>query len=83
MVQKIAMRCEFEAWLRHATTEKLSLLTSIFLIREGQGIERRGMGFAFHQLCPTAPTVIGLWETFTFLNSDMCVNFTLCMHFHD
>ena len=40
------------------------------------GSERRGMGFAFHQLCPrysgtltpTAPTAIRLWETFTFFN---------------
>ena len=36
--------------------------------------ERRGMGSAFHQLCPrysgtlapTAPTAIKLWDTFTF-----------------
>ena len=46
----------------------------LFLIREGYGSERRGMGSTFHQLClrysgtltPTAPTAIRLWETFTF-----------------
>ena len=39
-----------------------------------KGSERRGMGSAFHQLCPrysgtltpTAPTAHRLWETFTF-----------------
>ena len=46
----------------------------LFRIREGLGSERRGMGSAFHQLCPRyigtltpiAPTAIRLWETFTF-----------------
>ena len=40
----------------------------LFRIREGQGSERRGMGSAFHQLCPrysgtltpTAPTAISI-----------------------
>ena len=64
MAQKVAVSREFEARLRHAATGKLSLSTS----------ERRGMGSAFHQLCPrysgtltpTAPTAIRLWDTFTF-----------------
>ena len=46
----------------------------LFRIREGYGSERRGMGSAFHQLCPrysgtltpTAPMANRLWETFTF-----------------
>ena len=50
----------------------------LFRIREGQGSERRGMGSAFHQLCPrysgtlipTAPTAIRLWDTFTFTMSN-------------
>ena len=41
------------------------------------------MGYAFHQLCPrcngtltpTAPTSIGLWETFTFFLNFNIVNF--------
>ena len=49
----------------------------LFRIWEGLGSERRGMGSAFHQLCPrysgtlslTVPTAIRLWETFTFFFS--------------
>ena len=45
----------------------------LFRIREGKGSEMRGMGSAFHQLCPrysgtllpTAPTAIRLWVTLT------------------
>ena len=79
MVQKVAVSREFEARLRRAATGKLSLSTqqkmgTFFRIREGLGSERRGMGSAFHQLCPrysgtltpTAPTAIRLWDTFTF-----------------
>ena len=46
----------------------------LFQTREANGSERRGMGFAFHFLCPryigtlsfTASKAIRLWETFTF-----------------
>ena len=77
MVRKMPVKSEFKAGLRHATTGKLSVNPAeneyLFRIREEQGSERRGMGSAFHQLCPrysgilspTAPT-IRLWETFTF-----------------
>ena len=49
----------------------------LFQIRESQGSKRRGMGSAFHHLCPrysgtltsTATMAIRLWETFTFLLS--------------
>ena len=54
--QKVAVRCEFEAGLRHATTGKLSVNPAVkldtFRIREGYGSEKRGMDSAFHQLCP-------------------------------
>ena len=78
MVQKIAVKREFEAGLRRATTGKLSVNPAVngylFRIRKGKGSERRGMGSAFHQLCPrysgtltpTVPMAIRLWETFTF-----------------
>ena len=57
MVQKVAIKRELEAGLRHATTGKLPSSTCLFngrtfQIREGQGYERREMGSAFHQLCP-------------------------------
>ena len=78
MVQKVAVKREFEAGLPHATTGKLSLLTqqcigTFFRNREEQASGRRGMGSAFQQLCsrysgtliPTAPTAITLWETFS------------------
>ena len=50
----------------------------LFRIREDKGRERRGMGSAFHQLCPkysgtltpTAPTAIRLWETFIFTSQE-------------
>ena len=72
MVQKVAVRREFEAGPRHATT--VNPAVNGYFFREGQGSEMRGMGSAFHQLCPiysrtlnpTAPTAIRLWETFTF-----------------
>ena len=71
MGQKFTIKCEFEAGLCHARTGKLSLSAVngyLLQIREGQGSERRGMGSAFHQLCPrysgtltpTAPTAIRL-----------------------
>ena len=79
MVQKVAVSREFEARLRHAATGKLSLSTqqkmgTFFELGKDKGSERRGMGSAFHQLCPrysrtltpTAPTAIRLWDTFTF-----------------
>ena len=78
MVQKVAINREFEAGLCNATTGKISLVNPavngyLFQIREGLGSERRGMGFAFHQLCPrysgtltpTASTAVMLWETVT------------------
>ena len=77
MVQKVAVKREFEAGLRYATTGRLCQPSSKwvpFRIREGLGSERRGMGSAFDQLCPrysgtltpTAPKAIRLWKTFTF-----------------
>ena len=79
MVQKVAISREFEARLRHAATGKLSLSTqqkmgTFFELGKDKVSERRGMGSAFHQLCPrysgtltpTAPTAIRLWDTFTF-----------------
>ena len=82
MVQKVAISRELEARLRHAATGKLSLSTqqkmgTFFELGKDKEIrigERRGMGSAFHQLCPrysgtltpTAATAIRLWEAFTF-----------------
>ena len=48
-----------------------------------EGSKWRGMGSAFHQLCPrssgtltpTAPRAIRLWETFTFLFAKVYFNF--------
>ena len=77
MVQRVAVKREFTAGLRHATTGKLSLSPSskwihFFELGKAKAAKRRGMHF--HQLCPrysgtlthTAPTAISLWETFTF-----------------
>ena len=80
MAQKVAVSHEFEARLRHAATGKLSQPSCKwvpFSNWEGLGSKRRGMGSAFHQLCPrysgtltpTARSAIRLWETFTFLIS--------------
>ena len=63
------------AMRRLENSVNLAVNEYLFRIREGSGSERRGMGSTFHQLCPrysgaltpTAPTVIRLWETFTFL----------------
>ena len=56
MVQKGAVRCEFEVGLRHATTGKFSVNPAVngylFRVNEGQGNESRGMVSTFHQLCP-------------------------------
>ena len=58
MVQKVAVSRKFEARLRHAATGKLSLSTQqkkmgiFFELGKDEGSERRGMGSAFHQLCP-------------------------------
>ena len=54
---------------------KIAAETILFyLLLSFEGSERRGLGSAFHQLCPrysgtltpTAPTAIWLWDTFTF-----------------
>ena len=74
MVKKVAVSREFGARLRHAATGKLSLSTQQKMCTFFEDSERRGMGSAFHQLCPrysgtlthTAPTAIRLWDTFTF-----------------
>ena len=78
MVQKVAVSREFEARLRHAATGKLSLSTqqkmgTFFELGKDKAAKGRGMGSAFHQLCPrysgtltpTAPTAIRLWDTCT------------------
>ena len=71
MVLKVAAKRELEAGLYHATTGKLCEPISkrvFFELGKDKGSERRGMGSAFHQLCPryngtltaTAPTAIRL-----------------------
>ena len=78
MEQKVAVKREFEAGLRHATTGKLCQPSSKWVpfSNKGRIKQRKEMvGSAFHQmyprysgtLIPTAPTAIRLWETFTFV----------------
>ena len=75
MVQKFTVKCEFEAGLRYATTGKTlsnPAANGYLCLNEEYGSERRGMGFAFHQLgpryswtlTPLPHTAIRLWETF-------------------
>ena len=78
MVQKVAVRCEFEAGLHHATTGKIlsvnPAVNGTFTESEKDKAEKGEGGRPFHQLCPRysgpltpiAPTAIRLWETFTF-----------------
>ena len=78
------VRFQFIKELCHAMNGKLSVNPAVngylLRIREGEGTERRGMGYAFHQLCQrynrtltsTAPTVIRLWKTFTLKLSCAC-----------
>ena len=51
MVQKVAVQCEFEAGLCHATTGKFFVNPAVngyfFRIRKGYGSVRRGMDTAF------------------------------------
>ena len=77
MVQKVAVKREFEACGDWKTLSVNPALNGyLFRIRAGYGSKRRGVGSAFHQLCPrysgtltpTAPTATRLWETFTFLH---------------
>ena len=77
MVQKVTVSREFEAWLRHAGTGKLSLLTqqkmgTFFELGKDKAAKGEGWAPPFIScaqcgtLTPTAPTAIRLWETFTF-----------------
>ena len=76
-VQKVAVKREFEAGLRHSTTGKLCQPSGKCVPLSNSGMIRQLMerdSSTFHQLCPrysgpltsTAPTAIRLWETFTF-----------------
>ena len=71
MVQRVAVSREFEAWLRHAATGKLSLSTQQKLgifFESGKDKAAKGISSATRYsgtLTPTAPTAIRLWETFT------------------
>ena len=75
MVQKVAVKREFEARLRHAATGKLSLSTQQLMdtfFKLGNDKERDGLRFSSAvpkmqwTLTPIAPTTTRLWETFTF-----------------
>ena len=85
MAKKAAVSREFEARLSHAATGKYVNPAEngyLFRIREGYGSKRRGIGSAFHQLCPRysgtlipiVPTAIRLWETYTFFT---CLSLSL------
>ena len=79
MAQKVAVSREFEARLRHAATRILSLSTqqkigTFFELGKDKAAKGEGWAPPFIScaprysgtLTPTAPTVIRLWETFTF-----------------
>ena len=77
-MQKVAVKREFEARLRHAATGKLSLSTqqymgTFFELRKdkaAKGEDGLRLSSAVPKisgtLTPTAPMAIRLWETFTF-----------------
>ena len=77
-MQRFAVKREFEAWLRHALTVKLSLSTQQLIgtfVELGKNKAAKGEGWAppfiscaqdIVGLPPTTPTAIRLWETFTF-----------------
>ena len=76
MMQKVAIKREFEAELRHATTGKLSLSTQqlmgiFFELRKAKAAEGKGLAPPLWPrymgtLIPTAPTAIRLRETFAY-----------------
>ena len=74
-MQKVVVKREFEARIRHAATEKLSLNPAVngylFELEKDiwQGKERDKLSLSSAMpKPPTAPTAIRLWETFTFYN---------------
>ena len=72
MVQKVAVKCEFEARLCHATARKLSVNPAVFELGKNKAAKGEGWAPPFIScaqdtlgLTTTAPMAIRLWKTFT------------------